>query len=251
VWIEPKEVALLAQHGLWYRVDFRREFGDGARDAVNRLLTDAKVRYLPILIWDDKRPTTLPAWEAWKTYVKHVVGRYPQHVYWQIWNEPNNERVPNTYFDNNLHAWRGFLRRTATYIKDVNPEAKVVSGGIAVGGHGAKRIREYWSQWFNVNELVDRVAIHTYVSDPEAAARAINNASRVADQPVWCTELGRKSTVDGEAQQAEWFRRVRDLTHSVPLFWYDLQDVDGAFDGFGALRRDGTAKPVWRSIVGS
>lgn len=251
VWVIPEDVAFLAQHEFWYRVDFRHEFGDAQRDFTYHLLHDAKVRILPILLWGSGRPTSLTDWQRWKTYVQSIVKRYPEQTHWQLWNEPNNSRVEETYFNDRLDAWRGFLRRTSHYVKEAHADARVIAGGVAVGGHGSQRIRDFPEGWFNVNEVVDRVAIHTYVSDPAAAAKAINDARRVAPQPVWCTELGRKSTVDGEAQQAEWYRRVRDATTGVPLFWFDLQDVDGAFDGFGALRRDRTPKPVMRSLIGS
>jgi hypothetical protein len=249
VWITPTDAALLGRHDLWYRVDFRAEFGDDLRDGAHRLLRGAGVRFLPILLWDRGRPRDA-TWAEWDAYVRHVVGRYRDQRYWQLWNEPNNGRVPKTYFGNDLDGWRGFLRHTAHVVKQANPQAMVVAGGIAVGGHGSKRIRDFPTGWFKVHERVDRVAIHTYCGDADEAAKAINQARRVADQAVWVTELGRKSTVDGPRRQAQWYRRVRDLTGSVPLFWFDLQDVDGAFDGFGALRRDRSRKPVWRSLTG-
>ena len=248
VWITPADVALLAQAGMSYRVDFRDEFGDELRDRAHRLLGDAKVRYLPILIWNNDRPQGTDGWQAWKGYVQHVVSRYPAQRHWQLWNEPNNERVPNTFFDGDLDAWRGFLRRTSRYVKQANPDAVVVSGGVAVGGHGSRRAGDMHTAWFRVNEIVDRVAVHTYCADPDEAARVVNNARRAAEQPVWCTELGRKSTVDGEAGQADWYGRVAGLTARVPLFWFCLQDVGGAFDGFGARRADRSEKPVWDSL---
>ena len=248
IWVTPHDVALLAEHNLWYRIDFRLEFGDPARDSAYKLLGDAKIRCLPILTWNKNRPINVDEWSAWKTYVQQTVRRYSRFTNWQIWNEPNNARVPSTHFDN-VDAWRGFLRRTARYIKNVKPDVTLVAGGIAVGGHGSRRIHEFWEPWFRVSNIVDRVAIHTYCSDASEAAAAVNNTKKVADQPVWVTELGRKSTVDGEKQQATWYRAVRDRTGNVPLFWYDLQDVLGAFDGFGALRLDGSRKPVWRSLV--
>ena len=248
IWVTPQDVALMAEHNLWYRVDFRREFDDPARNLAYKLLGDAKVRCLPILIWNDKRPQTEDQWWAWKDYVQQMVSRYPRFNNWQLWNEPNNARVPNSFFEN-VDAWRAFLRRTARYIKNVKPDVNLVAGGIAVGGHGSKRIREFWEPWFRVSNIIDRVAIHTYCSDASEAAKAVNNTKRVAEQPVWVTELGCKSTVDGEKQQASWYRGVRDKTGNIPLFWYDLQDVPGSFEGFGALRLDGTRKPVWRSIV--
>lgn len=248
VWIEQGEVDLLARHGLWYRVDFRDEFGYAAHDNIERMFR-GKVRYLPILIWNRRPPRSTLEWSDWRQYVKSTVARYPSQRYWQVWNEPNNSRVANTSFEGDVELWDLFLRRTAKYIKAVNPVAKVVAGGIAVGGHGSHRITDYHSPWFNVSEIVDRVAVHTYCESADEAAKAINNARRVASQGVWVTELGRKSTVDGEDRQARWFRRVRSLTGATPLFWYDLQDVDGAFDGFGACRRDWSRKPVWYDLT--
>ncbi len=251
VWITEQEIQRLAQAGLWYRVDFRYDFSHAERDTFAWFARLHGLKFLPILIWNAPRPETFIQWTGWRTYVQDIVRRYPWQTWWQIWNEPNNSRVPNTYFGDNLDAWRGFTRRTARYIKEANPNAMVVAGGIAIGGHGSKQITTdwvKWGPWFHVNEIIDRVAIHTYCGVPEEAARAINAARRVSDQPVWITELGRKSTVDGEATQDAWYRRVRGLTEG-PLFWFCLQDVDGGFDGFGAFRRNWTAKPVWSSLT--
>ena len=248
LWITERELDRLAANELWYRVDFRREFSDAERDFFVWHATLRGVKFLPILTWNMPRPNDA-TWPQWKSYVQYVVRRYPNQLWWQIWNEPNNSRVPLSYFGDNLDAWRGFLRRTARFVKEANPNARVVAGGIAVGGHGSQKINNYFSGWFNVNEDIDRVAIHTYCGDPAQAAHAINNARNVSAQPVWCTELGRKSTVDGEQRQAAWYRGVRERTGTVPLFWYCLQDVDGAFDGFGALRRDESAKPVWHDLT--
>lgn len=249
IWITGREIARLANHGLWYRVDFRRDFSDAERDTFVAMATLNKLKFLPILTWNNPRPKDDAMWAQWKSYVQYVVRRYPQQTWWQLWNEPNNARVPNTYFGDNLYAWRSFLRHTSRFVKEANPAARTVAGGIAVGGHGSHVIKDFYSAWFNVNEIVDRVAIHTYCADAAQAADAINNARRVAEQPVWCTELGRKSTVDGEERQASWYRNVRSKTGTVPLFWFDLQDVDGAFDGFGAFRRDWTPKPIWSSLT--
>jgi hypothetical protein len=249
VWITEPEIKRLASQGLWYRVDFRRDFSDAERDHFAWFANMHGLKFLPILIWDTPRPQGDVSWAQWKNYVQYVVRRYPWQTWWQIWNEPNNSRVAHTYFYDNLDAWRGFLRRTSRYIKEANPNARVVSGGIAAGGHGMKIYDGKWNAWFKVNDIVDRVAVHTYISNPDQAAKAINEAKRISSQPVWCTELGRKSTVDGEDRQASWYRRVRGLTGTVPLYWYCLQDVDGAFDGFGAFRRDWTAKPVWHDLT--
>ena len=249
IWISAPEIARLAHQGLWYRVDFRRDFSDAERDSFVALATLNNLKFLPILLWNNPRPQGDAMWAQWKSYVQYVVRRYPQQLWWQMWNEPNNARVPNTYFHDNLDAWRGFLRRTSRFVKEVNPNARVVSGGIAAGGHGSKLYDDKWNSWFNVNDIVDRVAVHTYISDAGEAAKAINSARKVSTQPVWCTELGRKSTVDGDYNQAAWYRKVRGLTAETPLFWFDLQDVDGAFDGFGAFRRDWSAKPIWSNLT--
>lgn len=249
VWIEPHEARDLGNEGLAYRIDFRAEFGDGPRDRAHEVLRASGVRYLPILIWDRGRPRSGADWSDWLAYVQHVVARYPGQRWWQVWNEPNNARVKNTYFGSDVRGWREFMRRTASYIKRFNIGATVIAGGIAVGGHGSRRIANYHRAWFDMHSVVDRVAIHTYCGSASAAASAINEARRVAVQPVWCTELGRKSTVDGEAQQADWFNAVRSKTSGVPLFWFCLQDVPGAFNGFGAWRHDGSHKPVWDDLT--
>jgi hypothetical protein len=249
VWITPEDAALLGRAGLWYRVDFRAEFPDELKDTAFRLLRRNGVRFLPILLWEQGRPRTGAAWSAWLAYVDRTVRRYPSQRYWQVWNEPNYARVKTTYFGEDPVGWRDFMRRTAGHIKRANELAVVVAGGISVGSHGSRQITNYRWHWFEQKPVVDRVAIHTYCADPGYACKAIARAQAAATQRVWCTELGRKSTVDGETGQAAWLRRMLAGTGNVPLFWYDLQDVEGAFDGFGALRRDRTRKPVWHTLM--
>lgn len=70
-----------------------------------------------------KRGSWLPANEqAYRAFVKEAVKRYPFVKYWQIGNEP---------VDRGLSDYGRFLLITSEAIKEGNPEAKVLAGGIS------------------------------------------------------------------------------------------------------------------------
>lgn len=233
------------------RIQLHRPYGWSGPDYFLPRCRDLGILCVPILKWEKPRPKTDSEWGEWHWFIEEAVKRYPYQHWWQVWNEPNNLRVPEWTFPDPA-TYRHFMDDSATYMKIFNPNIKVISGGIACGGHGSKHpATDFNWNWFKQESSVDRVAVHTYCSTMDGAAYAINRARATANQPVWCTELGRKASVDGEEQQGRWFTGVQSRTPTVPKFWFNFKsgEAEASFDSFGALKADWSTRPVWRRLV--
>lgn len=244
-----------ANRRLRARIQLDRRYGWGPPDGWLKWCRELNVPCLPILKWEKPRPTDPNEWGEWHAFVEEAVRRYKDQRHWQVWNEPNNSRAENgAWLFPTPRSYRDFVGDTAETIKRINPNAVVVAGGIAYGGYGAKTPRDDFDlEWFKQYPIVDRVAVHTYLSTSAGAAQAINNVRHVSEQPVWCTELGRRYTTEGwdEARQALWFDRVDAGTPTVPKWWFRFKDGEGdpIFNGFGAVRPDWTPRPVWKALA--
>lgn len=63
----------------------------------------------------------------WAGFVQAVVQRYPDIHYWEIWNEPDLD----LYWDGTSEDYFKLLRTSYLVIKETNPEAQVIMGGLA------------------------------------------------------------------------------------------------------------------------
>ncbi len=250
-WATRRHFEVHASRNLACRVQAHRPYGWGTTDAYLNLARELGVFVLPILKWEKPRPQTAAEWGEWHNFIGEAVQRYPNQVWWQVWNEPNNSRVPEWTFPDPA-SYRYFMNDSAQYMKSINPNVKIVSGGIACGGHGSRHVGDNFNwNWVKQNWSVDRVAIHTYVSTVTGAINAINKARQVSSLPIWCTELGRKAAVDGEKRQAAWFSEIHRLTPRVPKFWFNFKAGEDAptFDSFSAIRADWTRRPVFWKLA--
>jgi hypothetical protein len=250
-WPSRRHIEVHAGRNLACRMQAHRTYGWGTVDAYLRLAREMDVFCLPILKWEKARPTNDAEWGEWLGYVSEAVKMFPWKVYWQVWNEPNNPSVPEWNFPD-PKSYQHFMEVTARHMKGINPNVKIVAGGIACGKHGGKRppVDFNWD-WFTQDRIVDRVAVHTYSSTIDGAVTAIRGAQGMAPQPVWCTELGRKASVDGEEKQAAWFKGVHAKTPKVPKFWFNFKAGEDAptFDSFSAIRADWSRRPVFWKLA--
>lgn len=171
-------------------------------------------------------------------YATAVVERYGSHIkHWEIWNEPDNPLFWKPKPDS--RAYTTLLQRTAAAIRDVDPDAIILLGGINPFDTDFLEDIAKADAW----ESFDILAIHPYVdpSEPEAGnivastdgVRAL--AERYGEKPIWVTEIGWSSgpgdrdTVGlaDEQDQANYLVRSNLLLWYAGverIFWYMLKD---------------------------
>lgn len=92
--------------------------------------------------WNTTAPETLPPgadpthfpprdYQAWADYVFQTVSRYKDDIeYWEVWNEPDLQ----SFWAGTPAQYAELLAVTYNAIKQANPQAKVVLGGLALDG---------------------------------------------------------------------------------------------------------------------
>jgi hypothetical protein len=191
---------------------------------------------------------------------------------WQVWNEPNLPVYWPAGPDPGAYA--RLLAATSEGIKAADPQAEVVSAGLAESRLGLP-FDQFVRGMFEAGagEAIDAFALHPYARDASGTLEAVRRTRRLLDDlgeeaPIWITELGWASggpaspfTV-GEAGQAarirsalgELAQRRRELgVRGVVYYnWRDAPPFPGGRDFFGLhtglLREDGSAKPALRAF---
>ncbi len=180
-----------------------------------------------------------------------------------LWNEPNNL----SHWDFKLDRdWRTFAEMTLTAaeaIRGVNPEVKLVLGGISpIDPNFVSLMGSY-----GVLQAVDVVAVHGFPLDwnhwkIHEWANKLDEIRAVTDRPVWVSEVGASSFGAEEVQVFGLQRTAELLLNRVErVHWYSLFDLPATWTAttrhkesegsayyrhyyMGLVREDGTAKPA-------
>jgi hypothetical protein len=230
-------------------------------DGLVKRADSAQIPLLGVLAYAMKRVATVAAdmqgapWafslcppdevEQFATFAGKVAARYPQVLYWEIWNEPNT-----TYFwrpTPNPARYVDLLRRSYAAIKATNPNAIVVLGGLSPGiGNGQVNTMSAASFLEGVYQnggksYFDAVGFHPYDGSvsPDLYLKDYVNAvhdvmARYGDgnKPVWATEIGwfvgTQAGELSEAEQAKYLSRASTILHNLQFverfYWYNLKD---------------------------
>lgn len=186
-----------------------------------------------------------------------AAARYRGKVdHWEIWNEPEN----GTYWRPapDPAAYAALLRAAYPAIKNANPNATVLSGGVVPTASGFVRALANNNAWGSFDVL----ALHPYVDpfSPEAGQIGAGDVSAIkalADQfgakPIWATEFGWSAGVADrdpngvdEETQANYLVRAVALLKAAgveKILWFRLKDTERrngrAFNSYGLLRGGG------------
>jgi GH35 family endo-1,4-beta-xylanase len=197
-----------------------------------------------------------PRVEDWKNFVSSVVSRYKDNVYaWEIWNEPNDPY----FFRGDKYQYFELLKIAHIAIKDIDPNALVISGGITWPDP------VYTEEFFNngMGDYIDGYGIHAYYcnqghidgnynklrSDFEKVNNVINKYN--PHEKIWITELGCSSYAISENTQADELYKMINTIKNIPLieniFWYCLRDTDIGDEAgkFGLINSSYKYKPAW------
>jgi Glycosyl hydrolases family 39 len=196
----------------------------------------------------------------WENYVRTVCTRYKGRVAaWEIWNEENIANFWQPAHDS--AAYMTLVSHTSPVIREVDPEATIVMGGMA--GLGIDFIHECLDA--GIDNYVDALAYHPYVETMNPGTvlpneswcrylvtlvRAYIKAYGSRPLQIWLTEVGWTTIpnavspgVDEDTQGCYLMRTFINYadTEVSRVIWHEIYDEGGL--GYGLLRGDGTAKP--------
>ena len=180
-----------------------------------------------------------------------------------LWNEPNNLSHWDFKIDPDWKIFAETAKAGARAIRAINPELKIVMGGISpidphfielLGSHG-------------VLDEVDVVSVHGFPLDwnhwqIQEWPNKIQEIRAVTQKPVWVSEAG-ASSFGAEEVQAFGLKRTAELLlgEVERVHWYSLHDLPAAWTAttrhkeaegsayyrhyyMGLLREDGSPKPA-------
>jgi hypothetical protein len=234
---------------VWSLVDENRtgDYDWGFLDKVVNDLTAQGVNIIGLL--NDTPGNPPPDPQQFAAFASAAVARYPQIRHWQVWNEPEN---PTYWSPRDPAAYTRLLQTVYPAIKNANPDAQVVLGGIVP--YDLRYFREILD--LGAWDFFDVVAVHPYLDPamPESGQigrMGINSVESLVDarggKPIWATEFGwatgpssRAPSGVSEDDQASLLVRSMVLVHSSGAdrtFWYTLKDDPG--NPYGLFRWGG------------
>lgn len=293
-----RDLDVIAETGVrWVRVDLpwnsvERQQGQRDWTDLDRMTAAADERGIDVLAlvaytpqWarpgcdTDKCPPDDPA--EYADFLADAAARYGPDLVsaWEIWNEPNVDSFWAPEPD--PEAYAALLARATAALRDVRPDAFIVSGGLSPAVSDGVDIAplEFVERLYALQALddVDAVGIHPYSATALPLAEGTEKWNTFlqmeqvhevmarhgdGDKPVWATEFGvATGTSDrstSQEQQAaviqQGFERLGDRTWPWlgTLFVYSLRDsADDLEDwqsNFGLLRHDGEPKPAFERL---
>lgn len=201
---------------------------------------------------------------------------------WEIWNEPNIDDFWQPKPD--IERYGALFRGAAAALRDIDPRATVVTGGLTRGTtakDGSRIAQTEFIDGLYANgsaQLASAIAIHPYsfpalpaVGGPEAAGRFADLPSVHAvmerwgdgNKKIWATEFGAPTgTADeamSEADQAKSIAQAEQMVRTWnwmgPLIIFELRDHgtdrSDIEQNFGVLRSDFTPKEAGRALLES
>ncbi|MCM8757480.1 MAG: beta-galactosidase [Candidatus Omnitrophica bacterium] len=207
-------------------------------------------------------------------YVKKTVGRYKEKVkYWEIWNEPDSGIYWDYQYQDGLKTYCKLLKEVYLAIKEIDPLAKVLNGGLT----NLSSIEKLYQN--KIKEYFDILNIHIFESPLNLGSekRLLSSVRLVykimrrnADEnkKIWITEIGcpgvRNRRIKNwwmgknpsEKEQARWLEVVFKelLKHQAvdKVFWAFFRDCKDHFqdgvDYFGLIRWDFSKKPAFFAL---
>lgn len=281
----------------WLRTDLRWDlvqaegpdhYDWSTMDNVVSLARQRGIRVLPVVgytpAWarsNPEMPSPPADVQMFARFLVRAVKRYrPAGVRaWEVWNEPNMAMFWPPAPDPVLYA--SLLRASYAAIKNADPEARVLLGGLAPApetGPDDGEIRYYGAADFLARVYAeapegpfDVLAFHPYSfprmpDDPAGWSgwsimtgpirRLMADNGDVTKQ-IWLTEYGAPTfsgaggiSEDAQgAMLAEAFRLAQSYPWAGPLFWYSYRDLgsdpEDKEDWFGLVRSSKEPKPSY------
>ncbi len=267
---------MLQTGGSWVREDFAwgliephpGQFSWTATDRIAGALADRKINVLGILAYgaswatsttaDDSSAISFypPDLDKYYSFVKTLVTHYKGSIhYWEVWNEPDNglfwKPAPNA------QQYAALLKTAYRAVKDADPTAKVLSGGVS--GNAIPYLEAMVAA--GAGDSFDILALHPYAVPLDPAQGLIQSRPDVhklldvemnkyraflerhnLDRPIWITEIGWPANSWGlnDNEQANYLAQsfALLLSSGIPerIFWYSFKDQSpNAADSWGLI----------------
>jgi hypothetical protein len=227
----------------WGLIDPNRsgEYLPGRWDLMDTVIAEQRARGVNIIgLLNDAPGNAPPDINGFVRFVRDVVQRYPEIQYWEIWNEPAN---PLYWPNPDPAAYTTVLKAVSQAIREENPQARIISGGIVPTHAEFLRGIHTHGGW----DAFDIVGIHPYVDPytPESGqigsggdvGKILSMVNEFGARPVWSTEFGWSTgPADRLAgggspatpeQQANYLVRGAVLLRAAGVehvLWYKLKD---------------------------
>jgi len=280
-----KTISLMKEAGVdWVRFDFlwsdiepeEGKFNFGKYDTIVKELSENNINILGVLDYSTDWASSCGRWNCppkdnavFLNYVKEVVKHFKDKVkYWEIWNEPDSGIYWDYQYQDGLKTYARILKEAYLVIKEIDPEAKVLNGGLS----NFSSIQRLYDN--GLKPYFDILNIHIFESplNPGSDKRLLSSVKFVykvmlrngdEEKRIWITETGCPGINDkkvkswwmgenpNERQQAEWLKIVFKelLKHPAvdKVFWAFFRDCNQHFkdgvDYFGLIRWDFSRKP--------
>lgn len=207
--------------------------------------------------------------QDWEDFVRYLGTRYHQRThFWEVLNEPD------------WHFWHGTvaqyvdsLKSAAQVLKQINPEIKILNGGLSsdgvIAGPGIEQ--QFLQKMFDLGaaDFIDIYSQHMYTPDVEEAVYRVNRFYSVmkkngaGEKPIWITEIGMSTfarngkPVYTDADQKKYLEDLYTILVRHPkvekIFWYNFRckgtDPNDKESNFGIFRRDFSPRPAGASYL--
>ena len=280
-----KSISLMQQAGVgWVRLDFlwsdiepqRGNFDFTKYDCIVGLLRAKGIHILGILHYSTDWASACGKWNCppsenklFIKYATRVIQRYKGQVkYWELWNEPDSPTYWNQ--QDGLKSYCALLKEVYIAAKQVDPECKILNGGIA---NGASSVNHLYDN--GAKDYFDILNVHFFQNPLHPGAiKAVENYPKLVykimqrngdgNKKIWITEIGCPGVKRGisadnwwlgknpsERKQAEWLKDVYTKLlkdpHVEKIFWAFFRDTknhwNNGVDYFGLIRWGFSRKP--------
>lgn len=235
-------------------------------DFVRMAADDYQIRLIPYVCYTPRWAATSANEDFWQQppkdngefadFVRHLVARYKNRIHsWEIWNEPDNPY----YWRGSVGQFTALLQAGANAVRQTDPTAKVVLGGLAWNPEFLEAIVSDQSAITNV----DVINLHNYYETwafepleriPAYAGRAADLLQRYhCPKPIWMAEVGYSDFRRGNFVSGQYFAFFHDehtpATQAESLFraltlalasgnvdlvaWYRIHDLPGGQEVIG------------------
>lgn len=290
--VEMERAALLMREaGVgWVRVDFLWQdiepeegvFNFEKYDQIVEVLYSNNINILGLLNYSADWAALCGDWNCpprdnslFVKYASKVIERYKSKIkYWEVWNEPDSA----VYWSkqDGLKGYCSLLKDVYLAAKKINPECKILNGGLANGLASVNRLYDN-----GANDYFDILNIHFFESPlHRGGIKAVAAYPRLAYKimrrngdgykKIWITEIGCPGVKRGsrtanwwmgknptEKQQAEWVKKVYTTLlkdkNVEKVFWAFFRDTnkhwDNGVDYFGIIRWNFSRKPAFKAYT--
>jgi hypothetical protein len=279
--MKDARVGIVRMDFLWQDIEpVQGEFDFSKYDLIVELAKKHGIEILGILDYSADWASSCREWNCapsenklFINYAVAVVSRYKGKVrYWELWNEPDSPIYWKQ--QDGLKEYCRLLKQVYTAVKEIDPDCKVLNGGLAGGIASVNRLYDNGAGGY-----FDILNIHIFESPfNQGAQKRIAAYPRIAynimkrnndaEKKIWITEIGSpglrrpKSAKDwwlgknpDERRQAAWvsdvYGQLLDLAYVEKVFWAFFRDCKQHFktgvDHFGLVRWDFSKKPSYYS----